>query len=133
MPNNTALAHLRPPWKPGESGHAGRRLAEDARYQGVLKLARSRSMEALKVLLECMNSPEAPWPVRVTAASAVIDRAWGKPKEHIDLAGADSIQSITLNIVSANGTGETETLTINGSDAQSAPGTITVRMPTDED
>src|SRR4051794_30912879 len=132
MPNNTALAHLRPPWKPGESGHAGRTRAEDARYLGVLKLARSRSMEALKVLLECMNSPEAPWPVRVTAASAVIDRAWGKPKEHIDLAGADSIQSITLNIVRPQGDA-TETLTINGHDAKPAPETITVTMPPDED
>lgn len=40
---------------------------------------------ALNVLVSCMEDDDAPWPARVQAAAHVADRAYGKPRQAVDL------------------------------------------------
>jgi hypothetical protein len=45
----------------------------------IRSLARSHTESAIKVLAGIMNQTEAPAAARVAAASALLDRGWGKP------------------------------------------------------
>lgn len=40
---------------------------------------------ALLTLASIMNNEEAPAPARVAAANAILDRAHGKPRQHVDV------------------------------------------------
>lgn len=51
----------------------------------VRHLARPYSPEALTVLVEIMRDTDAPVQARLVAANGVLDRAWGKPKETLEL------------------------------------------------
>jgi hypothetical protein len=44
-------------------------------------LARSFTEDAFEVLLAVISQDDAPWPVRVSAALAIIERGWGKPTQ----------------------------------------------------
>ncbi|MCJ2063258.1 hypothetical protein MKK63_11105 [Methylobacterium sp. J-088] len=68
------------PFAPGQSGNPGGRprLPDD-----VKALARGYTREALETLAGVMRNDEAPAAARVTAASHILDRAWGKPAQHI--------------------------------------------------
>lgn len=102
----------------------------------MLRHARIKSMEMLKIAIACAEDTEAPWPARVNAALAVLDRAWGKPKEHVQVDG-DGIATLRIQFVDArdeqNGTvitgaacatdAETFQIALNGhgEEAASAP------------
>ena len=63
--------------------------AEPARatpVKGDAVLARSHSAAALATLVAIMTNPDAPATARVSAANAVLDRAWGKPRQDFELA-----------------------------------------------
>ena len=45
----------------------------------IKSLARTHSAAAINTLVGVMNQPEAPPAARVSAASALLDRGWGKP------------------------------------------------------
>jgi hypothetical protein len=68
------------PFAPGQSGNPGGRprMPED-----VKALARSYTREAIETLAGVMRNDEAPAAARVTAASNILDRAWGKPAQHL--------------------------------------------------
>ncbi|GJE14265.1 DUF5681 domain-containing protein [Methylobacterium longum] len=68
------------PFAPGQSGNPGGRprLPDD-----VKQLARGYTREALETLAGVMRNDEAPAAARVTAASHILDRAWGKPAQHL--------------------------------------------------
>lgn len=53
----------------------------------IRSLARGHTESALNVLAGIMNQSEAPPAARVSAATALLDRGWGKPAQAI--AGAD--------------------------------------------
>ena len=53
----------------------------------IRSLARSHTETALKVLAGIMQESESPAAARVSAASALLDRGWGKPSQPI--AGDD--------------------------------------------
>lgn len=49
----------------------------------IRSLARAHSERAIQTLQGCMDCTEAPWPSRVAAAIALLDRGWGKPEQHM--------------------------------------------------
>ena len=61
---------------PGTSGNPGGRPKDEAR---VAELARSYTSEAIDTLVELMRCGKDDR-VRGTAAQALLDRGWGKPK-----------------------------------------------------
>jgi hypothetical protein len=66
----------------GQSGNPGGRpklLSE------VQELARAHTAENLEGLMEIARSPKSPAQARVAARVAVLDRAWGKPGQSIDM------------------------------------------------
>jgi len=44
-------------------------------------LARIHTRKAVRTLVAIMNQPNAPASARVSAAEALLDRGWGKPKQ----------------------------------------------------
>jgi hypothetical protein len=44
------------------------------------ELCKARTKEAVDTLSEIMNDASQPGPARVTAATALMDRAWGRPQ-----------------------------------------------------
>jgi hypothetical protein len=51
----------------------------------IRSLARSHTEAALKTLAGIMNQSEAPPAARVSAATALLDRGWGKPQQSVDM------------------------------------------------
>lgn len=69
-------------FKKGQSGNPGGRpkiLSE------VQELARAYTDENIKGLMEIAENPKAPAQARVAARVAVLDRAWGKPGQSLDM------------------------------------------------
>lgn len=136
------------PFQPGQSGNAGRTRDRNSTYRGMLRLCRVNSAEAVRVLLACMQDPGAPWPARVVAANSILDRGWGRPKEHLHVDG-DGIAGLTIEFVAPKNFEQevraTQGPVING-DAQEAgehtdvddrsegaPGMFEVPLPEEDD
>jgi hypothetical protein len=51
----------------------------------IRSLARAHTGSAIKVLAGIMNESEAPASARVSAATALMDRGWGKPHQTSDV------------------------------------------------
>lgn len=49
----------------------------------IKSLARAHTERAIQVLAGIMDQPEAPHSARVAAATALLDRGWGKPTQLI--------------------------------------------------
>jgi hypothetical protein len=64
---------------PGSSGNPGGRPKDEAR---VAELARSYTNEAIETLVDLMRNGRDER-VRGTAAQALLDRGWGKPKVEV--------------------------------------------------
>jgi len=74
------------PFQPGQSGNPGGRpklLAE------VKALAAEHTKDAIKALSEIAKNPKALAVARVSAANALLDRAWGKPTQAVEMSGPD--------------------------------------------
>lgn len=71
-------------FRKGASGNPGGRPAG---LQRVSELAREHTEAALAVLVEIAHSPKAPASARVAAASALLDRGWGKPPQATEHSG----------------------------------------------
>ncbi len=50
----------------------------------VMALSRAHTESAIKTLVGIMNEPSSPAASRVQAASALLDRGWGKAKQTIE-------------------------------------------------
>ena len=75
----------------------------------IRSMARSYSRKAIKVLAGIMQAEDAAPPARVAAASALLDRGWGKPSQPLTGDGGGPIlQRIERVIVEspANPNGE---------------------------
>lgn len=109
-------------FKPGQSGNpAGRKpgtgyTKEDT---GVVidlkKLAREKTEEALKTLVDVMQDQKAPPAAKVAAASVLLDRGWGKATQIIeakigplDNMSAEELQALvsTIDAISGNESGD---------------------------
>jgi hypothetical protein len=49
----------------------------------VREAAKLLTGKAMKTLEDALDDPDCPWPTKVTAAAHILDRGWGKPKEHV--------------------------------------------------
>jgi len=56
--------------------------------RGDAAMARTHTGEALATLVAIMTNGDAPATARVSAANAVLDRAWGKPRQDFELSSA---------------------------------------------
>jgi hypothetical protein len=63
--------------------------------RGDAAAARAHTGEALATLVAIMTNGDAPATARVSAANAVLDRAWGKPRQDFELSSAgDAVAAI---------------------------------------
>jgi hypothetical protein len=67
-------------WEKGQSGNPKGRPTG---YGGVRDLARAHTSEAVQTLVTIMNDSGAASSARTSAASAILDRGWGKPEQSI--------------------------------------------------
>jgi len=68
-------------WKPGQSGNPGGR--RDPRRISLTEMCRAHTKDAVEALVASLTDPK----VRVPAACALLDRGWGRPKQHIEASG----------------------------------------------
>lgn len=72
-------------FKPGKSGNPGgkpknpQKIADHKVLADVKQLAREAGEDAIRALKDVMMSSKSPPAARVTAASALLDRGYGKP------------------------------------------------------
>ena len=77
-------------WKRGQSGNPGGRPRKSATVEDrqlihdVKEAARELTPQALGTLREVMENKRAPPAARVGAATAVLDRGWGRPTQSIE-------------------------------------------------
>lgn len=65
--------------KPGER-RGGRAKGTPNRATASIKdAAREYTEKALATFVACIDADDAPWPAKVSAASAILDRGYGKP------------------------------------------------------
>jgi len=67
----------------GCSGNAGGRPRV---IQHIQDLARQHTAEAIETLAEIMKDKDSPSAARVGAATALLDRGWGKPRQAIEVS-----------------------------------------------
>ena len=79
------------PFQPGQSGNPGGRPKA---LKDVEEAARAHSEEAIVALAAICKNKDAPEAARVAAANALLDRAWGKPRQTIE--PTDLRQNVTL-------------------------------------
>lgn len=84
MANNTPKGQFGTPFKKGRSGNpkgAPKTPAE------VKALAREYTPDAIKALYKEMTSAKASSANRITAAIALLDRGWGRPRQEVEVSG----------------------------------------------
>lgn len=92
------------PFVKGQSGNpSGRpkKLLPDGR--SLSDLAKDYTSDAVQALVDVLSGDGAPHAARVSAATALLDRGWGKPSQSVELTGdADNpLQLITRIELSA--------------------------------
>jgi hypothetical protein len=81
------------PFEKGKSGSPGGRPRE---IQEIVDLARTNSVDAVNTLARIMRDPDAPHQAQIAAANSMLDRAFGKPKETVDLTGKLTLEALVL-------------------------------------
>lgn len=83
------VANLKP-FKKGQSGNPkGRRV--ETEEQKLQKLIRKYADKAVNAYVDCLDDPDAPHSAKIQAATALLDRGFGKPKQEMDLHATVSI------------------------------------------
>src|SRR5690349_19796295 len=73
-------------WSKGQSGNPGGRakaVLPDGR--SLMDLAREHTPKAVKALVEVLDHPTASEAAKVSAATAILDRGWGRPKQDLGI------------------------------------------------
>jgi len=79
---------------PGQSGNPGGRPKGFAEVQ---EAARAHTPAALETLRVIATDEKAPHAARVSAAIALLDRAWGKPMQPSEIAGPGGTPIIVVS------------------------------------
>jgi hypothetical protein len=69
----------------------------------IRSLARAHTETAINVLAGIMNESEAPHAARVSAATALLDRGWGKPVQALAGIGEDGELGPLVPIINLTG------------------------------
>ncbi|MDO8800062.1 hypothetical protein [Phenylobacterium sp.] len=80
--------------KPGAVSQAKREIAE---------MAKDHAETALQVLVTVANNTQAPSAARVSAATAILDRGYGKPRQSVELEGALAGTMTVTYVTTASG------------------------------
>jgi len=100
-------------WKRGQSGNRSGRPKRPATVEAhkiiadLKAAARELTPQALGTLQEIMEDKRAPPAARVSAAAAILDRGWGKPKQTIEAEATNGTVSF-LALVQASFSPEVE-------------------------
>jgi hypothetical protein len=78
----------------GKSGNPGGRPKLDPKF---LSACTKAAPKALEYLIKLIESPTAADADRIKAATVIIDRAYGKPAQSVDL-NSDILESITIKL-----------------------------------
>lgn len=82
----------------GQSGNPGGRPKTTlADGRTLAEVAREHTEDAVRTLVEVMGDDKAPAAARVTAASSILDRGWGRPVQALEHSGPDG-EAIELDV-----------------------------------
>lgn len=81
-------------WKPGQSANPSGRPKAAAE---MVRLAREHTPEAIATIAKIMRDAKAPKAARIAAAGMLLDRGWGKPKEHVTLDGEVELHVVGID------------------------------------
>ena len=79
----------------GHSGNPRGRAVESDHGIDLRQYARIRSRRALDVIIAIMHDEGAAASDRLRAAQLVLDRAWGKPTQHIEQTSTERLEQLT--------------------------------------
>jgi Cft2 family RNA processing exonuclease len=86
------------PKQPGGNAGKGRPLGvPNKATAAVREVAQIYTVEAVETLAGVMRDPAAPHAARVSAASAILDRGHGKPRQELEHSGPDGKDLIPEN------------------------------------
>lgn len=77
----------------GKSGNPGGRPKS---IDEIVQIAREASPDAMRKIIEIMKRPDAPAPAAIAAAQHILDRAYGKPKETVDMTVKQTLEDLVL-------------------------------------
>lgn len=91
------------------TGSGRKKGAHSQIRQAVIEKAQDAALEAIDVLIEIMNSASCSEKTRVQAATAILDRAIGKPLTATnDDTNKDETTHLTVKLVKADGDGNAQ-------------------------
>ena len=90
-------------FQPGQSGNPSGRPKASARARDA---AREHTETAIGVLVSIMTSEDAATAARVAAASAILDRGYGKPTQPIDGDGEGGPVNASIAVTFLDGPGD---------------------------
>ncbi|HXI58337.1 MAG TPA: hypothetical protein VNO55_19855 [Polyangia bacterium] len=115
-----------PAWVKGRSGNP-KGVALQANHENMRDLCRAQTKEAIHTLIKLMRFKG---PHQFAAATAILDRAWGKPTQHIETSGNSVLE---LHLIAARAV--SEALTTIEHEAQpedvNAKQPVTLEIPTE--
>ena len=97
-------------WQKGQSGNPGGRPKA---LHKVTELCRAETDANVRTLIDLRDDPEVPPNVRAFCAEKLLDRAWGKAPQTVDMTvndnrAAEELSTSELQRIAAEGLGEKE-------------------------